>query len=80
MGARDINGQRIVKGTKVRRAAWGSDVIPKERRGKFELAVRVVGKRGTPLDGFVSVENLDAAGVTFRAWESGKNFERPTPQ
>lgn len=78
MGARDINGQRIVRGTKVRRAAWGSDVIPVERRGKFDLAVKIVGKRGTSLDGFVSVGTLDAGGVMFRSWESGKNFERVT--
>lgn len=67
----DINGKRIRKGDKVRRAARGSDVIPTKRRTSLPPEVVLAVGRGKQFAGYVAI------GVHgFRTWERGSNFER----
>lgn len=73
---KDINGKRLKAGDMVRRARRGSDVIPVKRRsGKGALPpmeVLHIGRTGTPLDGYICVDNIGG----FRLWERPNNFER----
>ena len=77
MAATDINGKQIRKGDKVRRAAWGSDVIPEKRRAQGRVErVRAIGRKGSNLDGRITLGDLDVMGLSFQTWENGTNYEK----
>jgi hypothetical protein len=67
---RDINGDPMQVGDKVRRARRGSDVIPVERRSLYGALIAI--GEGEQFAGYVRVSG-------FIAWESPTNFEKVTP-
>lgn len=72
MATLDINGKPIRVGCTVRRAAWGSDVIPARRRNHLPPAqVHAIGRTGTPFEGLITTD----AGTGGRTWERSKNYE-----
>lgn len=65
----DINGKRLRVGQTVRRAAYGSDIIPCERRAQCRpVQIEAIGT-GEHLDGLIRTSGA-------LAWESPANFER----
>lgn len=72
---KDINGKTIRKGSRVRRAARGSDVIPPRRRATLPVQIVLAVGRGKHLAGLVCVTTLSELGGA-RVWERPGNFER----
>lgn len=69
--AKDVNGKRVKVGQTVRRAAWGSDIIPLERRTKTGVPVLATDARRRDLAGRICAQLILGCPV----WERGEQFE-----
>jgi len=70
MATLDINGKPLRKGSKVRRAKWGSDVIPKSRRKHLAIrTVLAVGKRDIHQGCVLVADGIIACWSGAEQWE-----------